>query len=446
MPLPLRRRTLAAAATIAGGLVLGFPSAAGAHSLDSSTLAVRVQESLVQVTVSVPLETLDDVLGTDYATAADIDDYADAVIAYLDEHLTVTGTDGTRWAEAYSGPVREAVEGIESFSVEVDVDPEGADPSNFTISYDAIIEADPTHEAVVVLTDTAGEISTPGVLDAARSTLAIGDATEAGLADMVRYGYHHVLDGADHLAFLLTLLLVAPLVATDARWRRRDAALSTVRSVLGVVTAFTVGHSLTLIAAALGWLWLPGVPVEVLIAASVAVAAVHALRPLARRGEVISPVPSAWSTAWRSPASSPTWDWTTRPRCRHSWPSTSASSWPSSSPSRWSSPRSTWLHGPAPSTRSGWSARSPPSRPPQAGHSTASASWRTHWPASRTPSSATPCTWSSASRRSPDAACWPTGIDRGRRPRPEAFGRVSPHRLRTARAWLARMASSASSG
>lgn len=287
MPLPLRRRTLAAAATIAGGLVLGFPSAAGAHSLDSSTLAVRVQESLVQVTVSVPLETLDDVLGTDYATAADIDDYADAVIAYLDEHLTVTGTDGTRWAEAYSGPVREAVEGIESFSVEVDVDPEGADPSNFTISYDAIIEADPTHEAVVVLTDTAGEISTPGVLDAARSTLAIGDATEAGLADMVRYGYHHVLDGADHLAFLLTLLLVAPLVATDARWRRRDAALSTVRSVLGVVTAFTVGHSLTLIAAALGWLWLPGVPVEVLIAASVAVAAVHALRPLARRGEVI---------------------------------------------------------------------------------------------------------------------------------------------------------------
>jgi HupE / UreJ protein len=57
--------------------------------------------------------------------------------------------------------------------------------------------------------------------------------------------------------------------------------------VLRVVTAFTVGHSLTLIASALGWVAVPGAPVEVLIAASVGVAAVHAMRPLARRGEVL---------------------------------------------------------------------------------------------------------------------------------------------------------------
>jgi hypothetical protein len=57
--------------------------------------------------------------------------------------------------------------------------------------------------------------------------------------------------------------------------------------VLAVVTAFTVGHSLTLVASALGWVTAPSVPVEVLIAVSVGVAAVHALRPLARRGEVL---------------------------------------------------------------------------------------------------------------------------------------------------------------
>jgi hypothetical protein len=285
MPSSLRCRALTATA-LTGGLVLLTPTAADAHSLDSSTLAVTVDEDSVTATVSVALETVDEALGTDYSAATDVDQYADAVIAYLDEHLTVTGADGSTWTESYSNAVRESVEGIESFSVDVTLDTAGADPSSFTITYDGIIEADPTHEAVVVLTDSAGEISTPGVLDASDTSLQIGDVPDVGLADMVGLGLHHVLEGADHLLFLLALVLVAPLVAVAGRWQRRDGVVPTVRRVLGVVTAFTIGHSLTLIASALGWVSVPSAPVEVLIAASVAVAAVHAMRPLARGGEV----------------------------------------------------------------------------------------------------------------------------------------------------------------
>ena len=61
----------------------------------------------------------------------------------------------------------------------------------------------------------------------------------------------------------------------------------TLTAVLGVVTAFTVGHSLTLVASALGWVDVPTQLVEVLVAASVGVAAVHAIRPLVRRGETL---------------------------------------------------------------------------------------------------------------------------------------------------------------
>ncbi len=46
-----------------------------------------------------------------------------------------------------------------------------------------------------------------------------------------------------------------------------------------------VGHSITLVASALGWLTLPSRPVEILAAVSVAVAAIHVLRPFAVRGE-----------------------------------------------------------------------------------------------------------------------------------------------------------------
>ncbi|SNS32150.1 HupE / UreJ protein [Geodermatophilus saharensis] len=281
MPSPLPRR-LAAGSALAGGLVLLTPTPASAHSLHSSTLSVRVGEDSVDVTVSVATATLDRALGTDTGSSS-----ADAVVAYLDDHLTVTGADGRAWAETYTGVVRESVEGIDSIGVEVTLDPGGADPSAFTLAYDGGIEADPTHEAVVVLTDAAGDISTAGVLTAADASLQVGDVAATGITDMVGYGLHHVLAGADHLLFLLTLLLVAPVVVVAGRWRRREGPVPTLRRVLAVVTAFTVGHSLTLMASALGWVSVPAAPVEVLVAVSVGAAAVHAARPLARGGEVL---------------------------------------------------------------------------------------------------------------------------------------------------------------
>jgi len=72
----------------------------------------------------------------------------------------------------------------------------------------------------------------------------------------VRLGFTHILDGTDHLLFLLCL--VTPF--------RRFWPLA------GIVTAFTVAHSITLISAALGHgpdaLWFPPL-IELLIAASI---------------------------------------------------------------------------------------------------------------------------------------------------------------------------------
>jgi hypothetical protein len=74
----------------------------------------------------------------------------------------------------------------------------------------------------------------------------------------VKLGCGHILDGADHLLFLLCL--VAP-------FRLRH-----LRRLVVVVTAFTVAHSITLISAALGYvpkgIWFPPL-VETLIAISI---------------------------------------------------------------------------------------------------------------------------------------------------------------------------------
>ncbi|MEZ4265457.1 MAG: HupE/UreJ family protein [Myxococcota bacterium] len=80
-------------------------------------------------------------------------------------------------------------------------------------------------------------------------------------ADYLALGAHHLALGLDHLAFILGLLLLV-------RGRRR---------LLGAVTAFTVGHSLTLALATLGLVRLPPPLVELGIAASIIALALEAV-------------------------------------------------------------------------------------------------------------------------------------------------------------------------
>ncbi|MEU9919633.1 HupE/UreJ family protein [Streptomyces sp. NPDC051001] len=83
------------------------------------------------------------------------------------------------------------------------------------------------------------------------------------------------------------LLIPASLTAAGGRWRAPPSARRRMVHVVHVVTAFALGHSLTLALAATGVIDLPTRPVETLIALSIAVSAVHAIRPLVARGEVL---------------------------------------------------------------------------------------------------------------------------------------------------------------
>ncbi len=102
----------------------------------------------------------------------------------------------------------------------------------------------------------------------------------SGFGAAFRLGARHIAEGTDHLLFLLTLLLPAPLLAWAGRWSGRASIRRSLTHMLGIVTAFTLGHSLTLALSGLGLIHLPDRPVEVLIALSILVSAIHALRPL----------------------------------------------------------------------------------------------------------------------------------------------------------------------
>lgn len=88
------------------------------------------------------------------------------------------------------------------------------------------------------------------------------------LAEHVALGVRHILEGMDHLLFVLGLLLLVGL-----RWK-----------LVGTLTAFTVGHSVTLALATLGYAEVPQAPVEAAIALSILLLAVELAREL-RAGE-----------------------------------------------------------------------------------------------------------------------------------------------------------------
>ena len=116
----------------------------------------------------------------------------------------------------------------------------------------------PLHYASVIHADVRSD----ALLTRGADTFDIAEAaaqrrgTEV-LRDYLYLGFVHILEGLDHVAFLLCLLLAAPGL-TQRLW---------------LVTGFTLGHSITLSLAALGLLRVHGAGVEALIGFTVALLA-----------------------------------------------------------------------------------------------------------------------------------------------------------------------------
>jgi hypothetical protein len=150
-----------------------------------------------------------------------------------------------------------------------------ASAATVTLRDSTVYTDDPEHRTFVVVQRPGGESET-AVLRAGAQELRISRHPETSrtVAAFVEEGAVHLVTGYDHLLFLLSLLLVAGLTV------QRQGMRQALADVTWVVTAFTVGHSLSLAAAALGYVHLPAKWVEVAIAGSIVlVAGINVLRP-----------------------------------------------------------------------------------------------------------------------------------------------------------------------
>ena len=285
-----------------GLLMLGLSPRLVAHPMPNSLVQLDIQASGVGAELQLPLSELQVAFGQalteDPATL--VARLGPQLRAYLLAHVHAVGYDGRPWtvtvcrlgtsavAASPAGPYAELTARLWLQP------PPGVSSRVFTLTYDAIVHQLVTHKTLVAIRQDwdAGQVATAPVevgviqLDVVNNRvppLPINQGEGSvwrGFGSMLRLGMAHIAEGTDHLLFLLVLLLPAPLLVAGRRWGQFGGVRYSLGRLLKIVTAFTLGHSLTLLAGALGWLRLPGQPVEVLIAVSILVSAGHALRPL----------------------------------------------------------------------------------------------------------------------------------------------------------------------
>ncbi len=265
------------------------------HALPESQLWIDTRADGLALTLRVPLNRLQYALGQPLADDPDgvLPAQAATLSRYLLQHIGLrSGTQG--WV--LKAPALQVLGHDASAELQATlraVAPAGAARGEVTLLFDAVLHEVRTHRAQVYLRQDwdGGQAGGPpqllGTLEPGRTTLQVplgparpGAATRA----LLQAGMAHIAEGLDHLAFLLMLLLVVPLQAREGRWWPRPGHAAVARRALGLVSAFTLGHGLSLLGVAVGGLALPVTAVEVAVALSVALAAAHAVRPLSLLG------------------------------------------------------------------------------------------------------------------------------------------------------------------
>lgn len=275
-----RVRRIAAALIVAMAVVGVFaPAAAEAHPTGTTLLTIAREGGTVTFDALIPLDQLQTGTGlsfTDHPAQA-IADQNQTLRDLFVHNVELSGPGGQRWPIAVQSLAADVYEGADQLRAKFTALSEGgAIPDTFTLSYHVLIDAIDTHNVYVASnTGKNGATDLLGTVSHRHPSLVImlARSTPIDFASMMRQGINHFRSGTDHIVFLA--LIAGSTAFARSRKRRRvvDLAYRT--------TAFTIGHSVSLALAAGGVLSPPSKPIEIGIAVTVLLSAVHLAHPLA---------------------------------------------------------------------------------------------------------------------------------------------------------------------
>jgi hypothetical protein len=267
-------------------LLIGWSccSLAQAHKPSDSYLRIRSGEEQLSAQWDISLKDLELLIGLDSnrngeITWGELKAHEQAIAAHALSRLHVTA-DG-RECNLRLAKLMVAQHSDGSYAVlELESDSRG-NARLLGVQYNLLFDVDPTHRGLVLF--AAGPIVSTHVIGPGDPPLELRSGETRmwrAFTEYVREGVWHIWIGYDHILFLVSLLLPAVLVRGDDSWHGVRNFRPACRSVLKIVTVFTLAHSITLWLAVMGYVSLPGRLVEATIALSIVITALNNLYPV----------------------------------------------------------------------------------------------------------------------------------------------------------------------
>jgi len=245
---------------------------AGAHTRSESYSHWHLSDTTITGTITIPLREVMLLYQTGDSASPPGELFRDELIAKtrISSASGVCGSSAVNILQAASGFVR----------VEMQFDCDAATPAS--IHYRALFDTAPSHVHYAKLHQDGLRSET--LITDTSDTWNIGDIGDTGsysFWSFLAIGIGHISGGIDHIAFLIGMLLIAGSIG---------------RSIIAV-TGFTLGHSVSLAAAVLGYVHADSTLVEAFIGFTVALVAVEyfLLRKRSATTLAISSMLIAWA-------------------------------------------------------------------------------------------------------------------------------------------------------
>jgi hypothetical protein len=227
--------------------------------------------------------------------------FADSLKVYFQSHIGPLSMDDQKWSVEVGEMALENVKNTQERGTLQDIivriwltPPSGASSRQFILNYDVVMHQVVTHNALVsirqdwetgIVSEHPSEVGIIAVEPRNNQIFPLiinleSKGLRGGFKSMVGLGMKHISEGIDHLLFLLVLLLPAPLFVSNRKWGQYGGLKYSLLKLIKIITAFTVGHSATLILGTLGVIPFSSKIIEIGIAFSILISAIHGLKPI----------------------------------------------------------------------------------------------------------------------------------------------------------------------
>lgn len=280
--------------------ILGF-RLAEAHSLPNSNAQLIVGKERLLIKFHTPLEILE--MAYQKPVNLKSDASLDSIKRYYLKHISVTDSLLSQWAISIenislSAANTEEIGDYQEIISEIYLKPSNTKSlTNFILNCDIVIHQVINQSILFSVEDWQNGVNKNKEIGVIKWNIPIGKimplkiqleqiSSFKSFTNMLKLGMQHIAEGTDHLMFLLVLLLPIPLLVNNKKWDSHRSVRQSLVHIFRVVTAFTIGHSITLLVGALGWIFMPSKLIEVLIGISILISAIHAIKPIFPNKEI----------------------------------------------------------------------------------------------------------------------------------------------------------------